>query len=88
MIAADSRGHGGSEPVTGRYTIRDMAEDWLALLDALGAKQWCLVGFSQGGMIAQWIAALEPARTRARGWRASRRPGTFRSSRRRRPWTG
>lgn len=42
-----------------------MAQDWLGLLEALGAEEWCLVGFSQGGMIAQWIAALEPARTKA-----------------------
>jgi pimeloyl-ACP methyl ester carboxylesterase len=42
-----------------------MARDWLRLLDALELAEWCLVGFSQGGMIAQCIAALEPVRTKA-----------------------
>ena len=65
IIAGDSRGHGQSDKPTGPYTIEDMAADWLAALDALDVPHWCLVGFSQGGRIAQSLALLAPQRTRA-----------------------
>jgi len=65
IIAGDSRGHGQSDKPTGLYTIEDMAADWLAVLDALDVREWCLVGFSQGGRIAQSLALLAPERTRA-----------------------
>lgn len=65
VLAGDNRGHGRSDKPTGPYSVRDMAEDWLRVLEGLGMDEWALVGFSQGGMIAQWIAALAPDRTRA-----------------------
>jgi 3-oxoadipate enol-lactonase len=65
VLAGDNRGHGRSDKPPGPYRIREMAEDWLRVLDGLEAREWALVGFSQGGMIAQWIAALAPDRTRA-----------------------
>ena len=65
VIAADSRGHGQSDKPLDAYTIEDMAADWLDALDALRVDDWCLVGFSQGGRIAQSLAVLAPQRTRA-----------------------
>ncbi|GAA4323861.1 3-oxoadipate enol-lactonase [Pigmentiphaga soli] len=65
IIAGDTRGHGLSDKPPGPYTIAGMAEDWIRALDALGVEQWCLVGFSQGGRIAQQIAVTAPERTRA-----------------------
>jgi 3-oxoadipate enol-lactonase len=65
VIAGDNRGHGQSDKPLDAYTIDDMAADWRHALDAMGVREWCLVGFSQGGMIAQALATLEPARTKA-----------------------
>lgn len=45
------------------YTLVDMADDAVGLLDALGIERTHVVGRSMGGMIAQIIAAENPQRT-------------------------
>ena len=45
------------------YTLDDMAEDALGLLNALGIGRAHIVGASMGGMIGQIFAARHPART-------------------------
>jgi len=47
------------------YALEDMAQDAVALLDALGVERAHIVGASMGGMIAQLVAANHPARTRS-----------------------
>jgi pimeloyl-ACP methyl ester carboxylesterase len=47
-----------------QYTLTDMAEDTVGLLDALGYDDAHLVGISMGGMIAQTVAAQWPTRVR------------------------
>jgi pimeloyl-ACP methyl ester carboxylesterase len=47
------------------YTIDDMADDAVALLDALGMETAHLVGASMGGFIAQTIIARHPQRIRS-----------------------
>lgn len=42
------------------YTTRDMAKDTSAAMDALGIKSAYIVGVSQGGMIAQYLAIDHP----------------------------
>ena len=42
------------------YSIYDMAEDTAEAITALGLKDVCIFGASQGGMIAQVIAAEHP----------------------------
>lgn len=42
------------------YTLADMAEDGLGLLDTLGIDKAHIVGASMGGMIAQHMAAKHP----------------------------
>lgn len=42
------------------YTVSDMADDTAAFLDALGVKNADVMGVSQGGMIAQLLAARRP----------------------------
>jgi pimeloyl-ACP methyl ester carboxylesterase len=44
------------------YTLNDMADDAVALLDALGIKKAHICGVSMGGMIAQTIAIRHPSR--------------------------
>lgn len=50
------------EPAPLPYTLRDMADDALAVLEALSVERAHLVGGSAGGMIAQLIAAEHPGR--------------------------
>ena len=52
-------------PVQAPYRLRDMAEDTIGLMDALGIKSAHVVGLSMGGMIAQEIAILFPQRLRS-----------------------
>ena len=47
------------------YTLRDMANDAVGLLDALGIAQAHLVGISMGGNIAQLVAIDHPQRVRS-----------------------
>ena len=44
------------------YTLDDMADDCVGLLDELGVEAAHLVGASQGGMIAQTVAIRHPER--------------------------
>jgi len=47
------------------YTLDDMADDVLAVLDDVGADDAIVFGISLGGMIAQVFAINHPSRTRA-----------------------
>ena len=46
--------------LTPGMTTRDMAEDLNSAMDTLGLSEAFLVGVSQGGMIAQWLAIDHP----------------------------
>ena len=52
-------------PVSAPYKLRDMAEDTIGLMDALGIESAHVVGPSMGGMIAQEIAISFPQRMRS-----------------------
>ncbi len=62
VVRYDHRGHGGSPAPAGPYTLAELAEDLLALLDKLGVARASLVGLSLGGMVGMWLAEHAPAR--------------------------
>lgn len=65
VIAGDTRGHGDSDKPAGPYSIKLFADDWASALDALEVDDAVIVGFSQGGMIAQQLALDAPRRVGA-----------------------
>src|SRR4051812_11868727 len=50
---------------TVRYTLDEMAGDVAGLIEALGLRSAHVVGLSLGGMIAQTLAIVHPARVRS-----------------------
>jgi 3-oxoadipate enol-lactonase len=62
VLALDARGHGGTDAPEGPYTVRQMADDLLALMDRLGIARAHVVGLSMGGAMAQEFALAHPAR--------------------------
>jgi len=62
VITFDNRGIARSTDPGGPFTIPDMAEDTIRLMNALGIKLAHVLGLSLGGMIAQEMAIRHPQR--------------------------
>jgi len=62
VVRFDLRGHGGSPVVRGPYTVADMADDVLRLLDELGIDRFSYAGVSLGGAIGEQLAVTVPGR--------------------------
>jgi 3-oxoadipate enol-lactonase len=62
LISYDQRGHGRSPAPPGPYSIAELGEDLLTLLDRLELERTSLCGTSIGGMTAMWIAVHAPER--------------------------
>ncbi|MEV6974730.1 alpha/beta hydrolase [Kitasatospora sp. NPDC093806] len=60
----DYRGYGERKDVPGAYTLAEIADDALALVDQLGWESFSLVGHSMGGKAAQQVLAQAPDRVR------------------------
>ncbi|MDR5832521.1 alpha/beta hydrolase [Caballeronia sp. LP006] len=56
VLRTDLRGHGGSRATEGPYTIDALADDVIAVTDALGIERFHFVGLSIGGAIGQSLA--------------------------------
>ena len=56
VLRIDMRGHGGSGPVAGDYTMSALASDVAAVLDALSIGRVHFIGLSIGGMLGQAFA--------------------------------
>jgi len=65
VLRYDMRGHGDSEAPDGAYTLALLADDAVALLDALGIDAVHFVGLSIGGMIGQGLALNQAARLKS-----------------------
>ncbi|MET0663018.1 MAG: alpha/beta fold hydrolase [Ilumatobacteraceae bacterium] len=64
-VALDNRGSGRSDKPRGEYTLEQMADDAVAVLDDAGVDTAHVVGASMGGAISQIIAVKYPERTRS-----------------------
>jgi len=65
VITFDNRGVGRSRGLTPAYTTEALADDAVAVLDALEIAQANVYGLSLGGMVAQQIALRHPRRVRS-----------------------
>ena len=64
VVVFDNRGMGLSGRAELPFTIADLADDALGVLDGLGIERAHVVGISMGGMIAQELALAHPERIR------------------------
>lgn len=62
VIRFDNRDAGLSTKADAPYSIEDMADDTVGLLDALGLPKAHVCGASMGGMIAQTLTIRHPSR--------------------------
>jgi 3-oxoadipate enol-lactonase len=62
VVTYDTRGHGESPTSPGPYTLDDLTDDLVALLDQVGAERAHLVGLSLGGMTGMRLAVRNPER--------------------------
>ena len=65
VLRYDMRGHGDSEAPGGAYSLELLAEDAVALLDALDIDTVHFVGLSIGGMIGQGLGLNHGSRLRS-----------------------
>ena len=62
VIVPDLRGHGQSRGLPVPYTVAQLASDLSRLLDHLGVDSAAVLGYSQGGAIAQQLVLDHPKR--------------------------
>lgn len=65
VLAVDLRGSGRTPGSAAPFSIEDLAEDVLAVLDQARVESAHVVGFSMGGTVAQALAAAAPTRVRS-----------------------
>ncbi|OTG82131.1 3-oxoadipate enol-lactonase [Acinetobacter sp. ANC 4648] len=62
VICYDTRGHGSSSAPQGPYTLDQLGQDVVNLLDHLNIEKAAFCGISMGGLTGQWLAIHYPQR--------------------------
>lgn len=62
VICYDTRGHGASSAPQGPYSIDQLGQDVVNLLDHLNIEKATFCGISMGGLTGQWLAIHRPER--------------------------
>jgi 3-oxoadipate enol-lactonase len=62
ILRYDTRGHGQSGVPAGEYSIEQLGNDVLGLLDALAIGRIVFCGISMGGLVGQWLGIHAPER--------------------------
>lgn len=62
VLRYDTRGHGASSVPPGPYTIGQLGNDVIALMDGLGIARAHFCGLSMGGAIGIWLGIHQAAR--------------------------
>jgi len=62
LLRYDARGHGRSAVPPGPYQVQQLAEDVIALLDALFIRRAHFCGLSMGGVTGLWLGIYAPSR--------------------------
>jgi class 3 adenylate cyclase len=65
LIRFDPCGYGLSDPLGAAFTVESWMHDAIAVLDAVGSERAVVFGVSNGGVVAQQLAATYPERTSA-----------------------
>jgi 3-oxoadipate enol-lactonase len=60
LILPDLRGHGKSPAPSGKYSMQDMAEDVILIIEKLNLRQIYIAGHSMGGYITLALAEKNP----------------------------
>ncbi|WP_347452698.1 3-oxoadipate enol-lactonase [Acinetobacter sp. ANC 7454] len=62
VICYDTRGHGASSAPQGPYSLEQLGQDIVNLLDHLNIAKAAFCGISMGGLTGQWLAIHKPER--------------------------
>jgi 3-oxoadipate enol-lactonase len=65
LITYDTRGHGQSSVPAGEYSLDELGEDAVCILDAAGVEDAHVCGLSLGGLTAMWLGVYHPSRLRS-----------------------
>ncbi len=60
IVAPDLRGHGAADKPGNGYSLSEVVEDVVGVLEAFGARQAHVLGSSSGGYVAQQLAVSHP----------------------------
>lgn len=65
VIRYDARGHGQSGGSGGDFTLDQLGQDVLSVLDAAGVDSAHVAGISLGGLTSMWLGVNAPSRVRS-----------------------